>query len=389
MNAETRSILQRLVTDDGADPLKESRTLDFKRDAPKIDLKTSKRSFLEDVCGFANAGGGVILFGVDEKRVEGRKQASAGDVVGVDLQGFDLETYRTSLMDLVRSAFDPRFAGVDIGTFPNPNSSRPDLIFAEIEASLDAPHMVKALGCREHFLRLMTSTETMGADEIRAVLQRSSLAREKAEDRLQENEAFAKSSTNLRVPGFAFPTCSVWLTATPIAAGSLKYPIGSHEVWKVLQALPRRRESVSITGPAYDHRGAFLENPHSGIAVDRVQADGSIETIDFADRTDELVEHNRLFEALLKGGETIRKLRTELGVVGSFLFGAGIIGVKGLKIGEQQGRLRSPRHFQNDDLFFRRETDDVDFDLTLRDAIDLFWQAAGFQRCWNLHQDEP
>lgn len=44
----------------------ESQTLDFKRLLPANDEK-GKQEFLKDVCAFANAGGGDLMYGVQEK----------------------------------------------------------------------------------------------------------------------------------------------------------------------------------------------------------------------------------------------------------------------------------------------------------------------------------
>ena len=61
-----------------ADEVEESRTLDFKRDLD-LDPKSKRIECLKDLTAMANGGGGVVIFGVDEKR-GGDARSCAGQV---------------------------------------------------------------------------------------------------------------------------------------------------------------------------------------------------------------------------------------------------------------------------------------------------------------------
>jgi predicted HTH transcriptional regulator len=87
--------LQRLI----ADGVRESRDLDFKRDAVGDD-RDAKREFLRDVTSFANAAGGYLLIGMAEAA------GVADALIGLTTRPPDDEKLR--LENVIRDGVEPR-----------------------------------------------------------------------------------------------------------------------------------------------------------------------------------------------------------------------------------------------------------------------------------------
>src|SRR5664280_2307195 len=63
--------------------------IDFKRDLPAVWDNAARNEFLADVSAFANAGGGDLIYGIDEVGA-----AQAGPIVSQVLLNVDQETMR-------------------------------------------------------------------------------------------------------------------------------------------------------------------------------------------------------------------------------------------------------------------------------------------------------
>lgn len=98
--------IQRLVEDGIA----EGRDLDYKELLPK-DGEDDKREFRFDVSSFANAGGGVILYGISERNGPDGPTGIPEKVIPLSLNP-DKETLR--LEQILRSHIDPRIPGVQV-----------------------------------------------------------------------------------------------------------------------------------------------------------------------------------------------------------------------------------------------------------------------------------
>jgi hypothetical protein len=165
-----------------AEKTEESHILDFKRDLPELTARDSKREFLEDVCAFANASGGLLLYGVDEARDENTKLGHIEILPGVTTSATQAD-FKSRVQELVRSSFDPRFAGVVLDWIESADG-KTRILKVGVERSPVAPHRVTSNGSREFMLRSMTSSEKMHAEQIREAVLRSLDASRAAQERL-------------------------------------------------------------------------------------------------------------------------------------------------------------------------------------------------------------
>jgi predicted HTH transcriptional regulator len=109
----------------------EGRTIEFKRDLPgSKDL--DRKEFLADVSSFANAIGGDIIYGVEEK------DGKAARALGLAITNADAELLR--LDQMIRSGISPRLAGCQLQAVDGlPNGPA---ILIRIPRSWQGPHIV-------------------------------------------------------------------------------------------------------------------------------------------------------------------------------------------------------------------------------------------------------
>src|ERR1700730_4029747 len=92
-----------------AEATPEGRTIEFKRELPG-PRDSDRKEFLADVSSFANATGGDLIYGVEEK--DGKATAAAG----LTITNVDAEVLR--LDQMIRSGISPRLAGCQVQPVP-------------------------------------------------------------------------------------------------------------------------------------------------------------------------------------------------------------------------------------------------------------------------------
>src|SRR6266540_4021353 len=105
------SITKQDIDDLVSNAVSESRTLEYKEIVPgKTDGE--KYEFLADISSFANSSGGDILYGIREKRDQGKPSGIPEAAIGVTGMVPDLEILR--LQSIIRDGIAPRIANVQI-----------------------------------------------------------------------------------------------------------------------------------------------------------------------------------------------------------------------------------------------------------------------------------
>lgn len=155
--------IERLVTD----AVPESHTLDYKQEMPNESPK-SKLDFLSDIVALANASGGDLIFGVEEKRVEGKPTAVPAGFVPLRIAGTWDEAKRR-LESVIRTGIEPTLS-VQIDHFEELPTG--PVLIVRVPQSYAAPHMV-TLYTKEHlrpqfYKRYNGGNHPMDASEIRA-----------------------------------------------------------------------------------------------------------------------------------------------------------------------------------------------------------------------------
>jgi len=147
---------------------------DFKRDFPTRWDNETKVKVLADVTAFANAGGGDVIYGLDE---DGEARASA--LVPQVLANVDEEVRR--LMDIALNQTEPRVPGVQVHAVPVAvGQSAGHVVVMRVPQSWAAPHRNRI---NQHFhVREGQRNRTLDVPDIRALFLRSESAAQKLRD---------------------------------------------------------------------------------------------------------------------------------------------------------------------------------------------------------------
>jgi hypothetical protein len=138
------------------DKVPESRQLDYKSQLP-AGMPKDRTKFLANVSAFANADGGLLVFGVEED--EGVPTA----LVGVPED--DAEKVKLALEHQIRDGLDPTI--LDVRVVPVRLTSGSHVFLIRVPRSLNAPHMVIFDGHRQFYMRHSGGKQPMDVTELR------------------------------------------------------------------------------------------------------------------------------------------------------------------------------------------------------------------------------
>lgn len=159
-----RSDLEALV----ANGVSERRDLEFKRDLPG-ETADEIKEFLADMTSLANAQGGDLIFGIEEKA------GVAASLVGLTVENRDATLQR--LENILRDSIDPKLIGVQMEWIPL--DAPLGAIVIRVPASLAAPHRVRYRKSGLFFGRNSRGKYEMDAQELRVAFTQSEQLPEK------------------------------------------------------------------------------------------------------------------------------------------------------------------------------------------------------------------
>jgi len=156
--------------------------IDYKRDLPKKD-RSSKIDFLTDISAFANASGGMIIYGIDEKN--GIPQS----IVGVQVSNTDDEILKHE--QLILSCIKPRLSQVKLRFLSL--DSKKELLLISIPKSWSAPHVVDYQKHWRFHIRSSAGNHQMDLEEVRMSILQSNILPEKIRQFRDKRLAIIKS----------------------------------------------------------------------------------------------------------------------------------------------------------------------------------------------------
>ncbi|MHC1782321.1 MAG: helix-turn-helix domain-containing protein [Anaerolineaceae bacterium] len=140
----------------------ESKWLDFKIELPG-NSDSEKKRFLTDICAFSNAGGGFIIYGVEEK------EGVATSLPGINNIDPDKEILR--LENMVYSGIAPRIPGLNFRAINLSSGAR--VLLIKIPISWASPHMITFEGASRFYSRTSAGNYQLDVNEIRAAFLKS------------------------------------------------------------------------------------------------------------------------------------------------------------------------------------------------------------------------
>ena len=197
--------LQALVDDS----VREDRTIEFKQHLPGAQ-DGERKEFLADVTSFANAIGGDLIYGIAERREEGRPTAVADSLDGIGDGNPDAERLR--LENMLRDGVAPRLPNVRTKLIDGGRNG--PLLVIRIPQSWDSPHMVTFKDWNRFYSRNDGGKQLLDVFEIR----RSFLAAGELADRIRQFRVSRLGSIVARDTPVAIPATGAIVHLIPYSA---------------------------------------------------------------------------------------------------------------------------------------------------------------------------
>jgi len=363
----------------------ESKTIDYKMILPG-NSEPEKREFLRDVSSFANAAGGHLVYGIEEKEGLPIRICGLGEI--------DPDKEILRLENILRTGIDPRIPGVVMRAIPLKSSKA--AIVIRIPKSWASPHMVARSSSR-FFSRNSAGKYPLDVFEIRTAFLISEAITEKV-------RAFRANSLG------------------DIVAGETQSPLNDapkmiFQIVPFAAFEPGRRLDLSYLVHRYKEGKGTLPIPLTGIFSDwrynfdgllvrdsrgsyvQVFVNGIVEAIDSfvlgrsdAEHTepccDKVIASLRCEEVLLEALPKYTKIQEQMGVEPPFFIMLSILDVRGYCMYVDFAEFKGHKDLKIDrdallvpEIFvesFKYESDQV-----LRPAFDAIWNAAGWERSMN------
>ena len=374
------SRLNALVTDG----VRESRALEFKaRLSWRND--SEKKEFLADISAFANAGGGDLIFGIEEDN------GTASTVVG--LVSFDPDKDTLRIDSIVRDGIAPRIVGLRVRPVALSNGRR--AVIVRVPNSLNRPHMVVFKQWSRFYSRNSAGKYQLDVQELRSAFVASENIAERARQfRIERIDAILQGNTPVPLAGRSY----ICIHMIPISAFDPSFSFDITTVRERDQALsPIGRHSW---GSRVNFDGLLSLAPTSaGGAVGYVQLfrNGIIEAVDCECLTTleppqqaphrpipSIAYERDIISAVGNYTELLRKCEMPTPV----LVGLSILNVRGFHMGTG-GFYDVGSTIDRDHLILPNGlTESLDFDVAsfLRPCFDQIWNAGGYDRSMNYDE---
>jgi hypothetical protein len=345
----------------------EHRTLDYKEALPR-DI----REFLADVTSFANAGGGDIVFGIEDQRDDqGRATGIPGRIVGLESINTDAEIL--TLQNTCRDSISPRINGLRfkhvVGFDGGP------IIVLRVARSYNSPHMVNQTW--RFFTRDSSGKHPMDVTELRS----SFVASEALPERIARfrNERLARIVAD-EVPAGIETASRLVLHIVPASS----FAVAASRDLRAVEP-----QDVPVFGGSYNWRLNF-----DGLLVfnqpryyTQLHRNGLIEAVDgaalgYANAMGQHFVDTGWFEARLQQAlSKYRDLSRKLELDPAYIVLVALLGVKGFRLGGMGSQLGLDSYaIDREDLIFPDvvvEDADASEEEILAPLFNMLWQAAG------------
>lgn len=162
INMQFEAINKEFIEELLASKVAESKHLEYK-EAIHSGKDGDVKDFLADICSFANSSGGLIIFGISEKRTEdGGKTGLPNKIVGTDKTSCDEEIRRIEAQ--VRGGIEPKPAVQTKGIVIDAKRS---VIVIKVRQSFSPPHMVTFKNSSRFYARNSAGKYQLDVQEIR------------------------------------------------------------------------------------------------------------------------------------------------------------------------------------------------------------------------------
>jgi hypothetical protein len=386
LSAITAAHIQALVDEEE----RERSDLDFKEKLPDRS-DSAKEDFVADVCAFANARGGDIVYGIQDKKDEtGQPSGVAGAIVGLARVNPDREM--ASLLQVLDQNIQPKLSGIDWvlveGAADGP------VIVLRIPRSFSNPHMSTFRGQQRFYTRTGAQKRFFDIEEIRSAFIASESMGERARD-FRAKRLMAISSGETPIPLMQSGTRLI-IHVLPISSASKSVTQIDPRISSDLLMPPAQGDRYGDSRFNLDGAVGYWSVGEVAASYLQVFRNSALEFVHaYCSGTAEeglLLDERYIDESIRKSLERSLQIFRRFERDPPYVLMASLIGARGAIIHQQRWTRPGFQHrkHEQDDLLLPDiwiENHPVNFDDIVRPVMDVLWQACGHQRCPHYDED--
>lgn len=363
----------------------EGRDLEYKRDAIGRD-DASKKEFLKDVSAMANTAGGDLIIGI------GEADGVAATLNGITSSAADDEVRR--LDAILQDGLEPRLVGTHIKAVPIGSGGY--VLVVRIQASWNAPHRVIYQRNNRFFGRSSAGTYELGVEQLRAAFLGGVELERRLNDFRFERIAKYKGDVGIKIARPGFLILHISSINSPVRAIDFNYmrdpQFGVRPMPMTGYNTDTNFDGLLLSSPAADQNVGY-------IAATQVFRSGTIESI-----RGRMIFTNpdRGDLPLVSYGDSVRDFIEFIPRHCRALNGAGapppyavmlsLVDMAGSFMLDNSRLMFNARPLDRADLLFSAVIiDDLSFPVgwqrVLRETLDTWWNAFGWNRCVHLFND--
>jgi Putative DNA-binding domain len=379
--SQLSSIDEALLVSACNDKWPESQTLEFKQVLPGTDDK-SRHEFLKDVCALANASGGDIVYGVQER-------SGRADVPTPISQAIDpIDATKRRLAQILESGLEPRL-NVQMHTVAFSGGGY--ILIARVPASFQRPHRFKISQHTRWVVRADTHVVDLTYDQIRDSFDRSATLAARARRFRDERIAAIMSGTTGRTM-IAGPKCVVHLIPLASIAGRASVDVRSlynayqHFIFKKAGAWTR---SLNLDGLVVGPAGAGSDVLYTQIfrtgALEGARFGGALARED--DREGDAIPSGVVSGFIRDALVMFLQAVGQWGISGPAIAAVALLDIGGFRLWHQprgQFTIRQSADRPNlilPEVWIEQLASVTNFDDIARPLLDMLWQAFDVEQC--------
>ncbi len=358
----------------------ESVHLEFKR-SPYGNGDSHKKELLKDISSFANALGGHLLIGVDEK------DGAATSIIPIS--GLDIDQELQRLENVARTAIEPPIVGLRMKRV---QVSGGDVIVIYVPRSYNPPHRRNFKGSSKFHGRNSSGAYELPMEELRQLFGQQHTVEERA--RAFTRERFFRVNAN--EGSLPLPINNGGLIAHVIPLSDM----AANRRIEIADMMAQRSDLAPIGSSSHStaiNLDGFLVHRVSGGGTchgyTQVFRNGSIEAT-----TTSIISESRsipsraLPERLLHSLNQYMKAMRAYEASPPMLLQMSFFRIKGVVLYVNPEHWDSPSPYETDDLhlppsLITEYRDDNEYDTAIAEQMDYLWNAFGFEKCFHFDSD--
>jgi hypothetical protein len=355
--------------------------MDYKKTLPDFNVLERKKEFLSDVTSFANASGGDLIYGIEE-----RDGIPISPLNGLAITDTEIDGLKLKLESIIRtrSNIDPRVPGVSIHTIKLKNGNY--VIIIRVPRSWASPHMV-TLQLKDHnrfFSRNSAGKYELDVSELRTAFVLSETIEERIRnfrtDRVSKiiaGETPVPLAKDPKVVLHIIPITAFGSSRTLLDVSSLK-----RDSRDILPLIP----GSSGLNQRYNLDGYLTHDPtEESSTYVQIFRNGIIESVETKFMGNDRTFIGEVFDfEVYDGVKDYLNFEKRVGIEPPYLIMLSLLGVFGSKLIHSNVYLRfnSNKTIDRDVLLVSEgmaDDSDRDLDKVIKPILDSVWNAAGYE----------